>query len=201
MRILLIHQNYPGQFRQLIPLLLRDGHELRAICAHRRPLPDDVPVQRYDGPDLSGLAAASIAAPGLDYWAEGLARAPQVAFCAEQWRRDGWAPDLILGHSGWGETLLLHQVWPQCPSVVWPELWVQPHHAGIELPPHGPGPTLQQLADHSARNHLTRAAFASAKAWVMPTRYQAESLPEEFRDSRLHVIHEGINCDVACPRR
>ena len=61
MRILLIHQNYPGQFRQLIPLLLRDGHELRAICAHRRPPSDDVPVQRYDGPDLSGLAAASIA--------------------------------------------------------------------------------------------------------------------------------------------
>ena len=74
--------------------------------------------------------------------------------------------DLILGHSGWGETLLLHQVWPQCPSVVWPELWVQPHHAGIELPPHGPGPTLQQLADHSARNHLTRAAFCLGEGMV-----------------------------------
>ena len=200
MRILLIHQNYPGQFRQLIPLLLKDGHELRAICAHERPLPDDVPVQRYKGPDISGLANASIAAPGLDYWADGLARAPQVAQCAEQWRREGWTPDLILGHSGWGETLLLNQVWPQSPCVIWPELWVKPQHAGIELPPEGPGPTLQQLADHSARNYLTRAALASATAWVMPTRYQAESLPAEFRDMRLHVIHEGINCDVACPR-
>ena len=200
MRILLIHQNYPGQFRQLIPLLQEDGHELRAICSHQRPISDDVRVHRYEGPDLSGLASAAIAAPGLDYWAEGLARAPQVAWCAEQWRREGWSPDLILGHSGWGETLLLHQVWPQCPSVLWPELWVKPQHAGIVMPPHGPGPTLQQSADHSARNCLTRAALASANAWVMPTRYQAESLPAEFQDSRLHIIHEGINCEVACPR-
>ena len=200
MRILLIHQNYPGQFRQLIPLLLREGYELRAICAHKRQLPSEVPVLRYEEPDLGGLASASINAPGLDYWADGLARAPKVAWCAEQWRRDGWAPDLILGHSGWGETLLLHQVWPKCPSILWPELWVKPQHAGIELSPQGPGPTLQQLADHSARNHLTRAALASAQAWVMPTQYQAESLPAEFQDSRLHVIHEGINCDVACPR-
>ena len=200
MRILLIHQNYPGQFRQLIPLLLKEGHELRAICSHQRPLPDDVRVQRYEGPDLSGLASASIAAPGLDYWAEGLARAPQVALCADQWRQEGWMPDLILGHSGWGETLLLHEVWPQCPSVLWPELWVKPQHAGIELLPDGPGPTLQQVADHAARNNLTRAALASANAWVMPTRYQAASLPAEFQHSRLHVIHEGINCEVACPR-
>lgn len=201
MRILLIHQNFPAQFRQLIPLLLQDGHELRAICAHQRPLPDEVLVQRYEGPDLSGLASASIAAPGLDYWADGLARAPQVALCAEKWRRLGWVPDLILGHSGWGETLLIKEVWPQCPTVLWPELWVRPHHAGIDMPPVGSGPTVQQLADSFARNSLTRAALATANAWVMPTRYQAESLPAEFRDSRLHVIHEGINCDVACPRQ
>ena len=200
MRILLIHQNYPGQFRQLIPLLLREGHELRAICAHQRPLADDVAVLRYEEPDLGGLASASINAPGLHYWADGLSRAPKVAWCAEQWRQEGWSPDLILGHSGWGETLLLHHVWPQCPSVLWPELWVKPQHAGIEPSSQSRGPTLQQVADHSARNYLTRAALASAQAWVMPTRYQAESMPAEYQDSRLHIIHEGINCDVACPR-
>lgn len=200
MRILLIHQNYPGQFRQLIPFLQEDGHELRAICAHERPLPSDVQIQRYEAPDLSGLSSASIAAPGLDYWADGLARAPQVAACAERWRREGWEPDLILGHSGWGETLLLDKVWPQCPSVIWPELWVKPQHAGIEMPPQGLGPTIQQLGDHSARNFLTRAALSSAKAWVLPTQYQADSFPSEFQDSRLNIIHEGINCDVACPR-
>jgi len=196
-RILLIHQNYPGQFRQLIPLLQRDGHDLRAICSHERSIQDGVSIARYREPDLSALA--SIDAPGLVYWAEGLGRAPQVAQLAEQWRREGWTPDLILGHSGWGETLLLQQVWPKCPTVLWPELWVQPQHAGIVMPPKGSGPTAQQQADFCARNHLTRAALTTAQAWVLPTRYQAESFPSEFQDSRLHVIHEGINTTVACP--
>ena len=74
----------------------------------------------------------------------------------------------------------------------------QPHHAGIELSPEGPGPTLQQLVDHSARNHPLVLLWRQPRLG-MPTRYQAESLPAQFR-SRLHVIHEGINQDVACPR-
>ena len=31
MRLLLIHQNFPGQFRQLAPYLQKKGHELVAI--------------------------------------------------------------------------------------------------------------------------------------------------------------------------
>ena len=38
LRLLLIHQNFPGQFRQLVPHLLSRGHELMAICSHERGL-------------------------------------------------------------------------------------------------------------------------------------------------------------------
>ena len=44
---------------------------------------------------------------------------------------------------------------------------------------------------------MTRAALADATAWVMPTEHQANSLPMEFRDHRLHIIHEGINTQLA----
>ena len=199
MRVLLIHQNFPGQFRQLLPLLKADGHDLRAICSHHRPLPDDILVQRYAEPDLSPLA--SFDAPGLPFWAEALSRAPQVAQLANQLRLEGWSPDLILGHSGWGETLLLKNVWPKVPIVIWPELWVQPKHAGIIMSPSGFGPSLHQLADHTARNHLTSAALSSASAWVLPTQYQADSFPTNYQNERLHVIHEGINTRLASPRQ
>ena len=33
----------------------------------------------------------------------------------------------------------------------------------------------------------------------MPTEHQANSLPKEFRDQRLHVIHEGIDTQLAHP--
>ena len=42
-----LHQNFPGQFRQLAPYLMRAGHELKAICSHDRPVMPGVDVLRY----------------------------------------------------------------------------------------------------------------------------------------------------------
>lgn len=195
-RILLVHQNFPGQFRQLVPRLQQEGHELRAICSHQRPVPEGLLVGRYSEPDP---ALTQQLVRGLCFWAEGLWRAPQVHGIAKIWVDQGWVPDLILGHSGWGETLLLKSLLPTTPQVIWPELWVKPEHAGILLPPAGDGPTPEQLIEHLARNQLTRAALEQASAWVLPTGHQAASLPDEFKNNRLHVIHEGINTTVACP--
>ena len=197
MRILIIHQNFPGQFRQLLPLLEAEGHDLRAIFSHQRPIHGSLTVHRYPAPDLANVGPTSIS--GLAFWAEGLSRAPQVAHIATQWSKEGWVPDLILGHSGWGETLLMRNVFPNVPIVIWPELWVQAFHAGIQSPPLGPGPSLLQQADHMSRNSLTRAALSTASAWVLPTSYQAKSFPTEYQDDRMHIIHEGINVNVACP--
>ena len=44
------HQNFPGQFRQLAPYLIRAGHELKAICSHDRPVMPGVDVLRYSAP-------------------------------------------------------------------------------------------------------------------------------------------------------
>ena len=195
-RILLIHQNFPGQFRQLLPRLQQQGHDVRAICSHQRPLPDEIQVHRYPEPDLAALQPSI---SGLEYWAEGLSRAPQVRCIASDWQQQGWSPHLILGHSGWGETLLLHQVWPAVPQVLWPELWVQASNFGVLEPPDGPGMSSEQCADLFARNQLTRAALQHAAAWVLPTAHQAASFPSDLASKRLHVIHEGIDASIACP--
>ena len=38
----------------------------------------------------------------------------------------------MLAHPGWGEALLLRQVFPSTPLVIWPELWLRPEHLGID---------------------------------------------------------------------
>ena len=50
MRILLVHQNFPGQFRQLAPHLESKGHELVAIASHERPINLSGRVLRYSEP-------------------------------------------------------------------------------------------------------------------------------------------------------
>ena len=195
-KLLLVHQNFPGQFRQLVPYLLARGHELRAVCSHGRPLMPEVAAARYQEPPKGDLPAD---APGLGFWNEASQRAPQVHELCRQWHSKAWRPDLILGHSGWGETLLLKQLWPEVPQLIWPELWVQPQHAGIGVEPGQAQPTLQQRMEFELRNQLTRAALSHAAGWVVPTQHQASSFPDEFQGPRMHVIHEGIDSAVAAP--
>jgi glycosyltransferase involved in cell wall biosynthesis len=196
LKLLLIHQNFPGQFRQLVPHLVERGHELRAICSHERPLMPEVLVGRYREPEATALPGD---APGLSFWCEASRRAPHVHRQGQQWHSEGWHPDLILGHSGWGETLLLRELWREVPQLIWPELWVDPSHAGIGVEPGRDEPTREQCLEFELRNQLTRAALSHANAWVVPTQHQAASFPPEFQGTPMHVIHEGIDCRLAAP--
>ena len=83
-RILLIHQNFPGQFRQLAPHLEALGHELVAIASHNRPINLNGRVLRYPEP-----AKQQSLPHGSALWHEGLSRAWQVARLAEQLDK-GW---------------------------------------------------------------------------------------------------------------
>ena len=125
MRLLLIHQNFPGQFRQLAPYLEQRGHELVAIASHQRPIALKGRVLRYEEP--AGLTGVPL---GTQIWHEGLERAARVACFAEQLQQEAWTPEVILAHTGWGETLGLQEVWPTVPQILWPELWVRPEHGG-----------------------------------------------------------------------
>ena len=106
MRLLLVHQNFPGQFRQLAPHLESRGHELVAICSHQRPVAFGGKVLRYVEPEkLSGVPL------GTQLWHDGQQRSAAVARLAQNLADEGWKPDRILGHSGWGETLGLSAIW------------------------------------------------------------------------------------------
>jgi glycosyltransferase involved in cell wall biosynthesis len=194
-RLLLIHQNFPGQFRQLAPYLQQRGHELVAICSHQRPVHPGVRVLRYAEPAKPALPMTL----SQQLWHEGLQRADAVARLCAGLDAEGWRPHRVLAHSGWGETLGVGDVWPDVAQILWPELWIRPEHGGYGSDPQMPLPALPHQLEQLGRNSLTRVALQQARAWVLPTIHQARSLPQDFRGPQLHVIHEGIDTTVACP--
>ena len=195
MKLLLIHQNFPGQFRQLAPYLLKRGHDVVAIGSHSRPVSFEGRFIRYKEPSKLKDECPL----GTQLWHEALQRAKIVAGICSNLEDDGWKPNCILAHPGWGETLGIKEIWSDVPQILWPESWVLPEHGGYGLDPLKPKPGLEERLEQLGRNILTQQALQQAVSWVVPTQHQANSFPAEFQGEKMHIIHEGIDTSLACP--
>jgi len=183
MRLLLVHQNFPGQFRDLAPALLDRGHELRAIACSERGCDERMMVRRYkhELPERTGMHSLS---GEVDDW---IRRAELAAREAAEYKKEGWAPDVIMAHPGWGESQLMREIFPTSPMLIWPELWLKPEHMGI-----GAGKaSIEQLHYLRTKNWLLDGALADATAAVLPTTYQASTFPQRWQ-KKIKVIHEGV---------
>ena len=183
MRLLLVHQNFPGQFRDLGPALCDRGHEVKAIGNSQRPTDPRIEVLRYNHNlgERTGMHPHSLE---VDEW---IHRSEQVAHLAMSLKQRGWAPDVMLAHPGWGEALLLRNVFPSTPLVIWPELWLRPEHMGLD-------PTrleVGQMQYLRIKDWLVDGAMADASIAVLPTHYQANTFPDRWKH-KIAVIHEGV---------
>jgi len=185
MHLLLIHQNFPGQFRDLGPAWLAAGHRLSAIGHDAQ------------GPDW----------PGLRYFRYSFEESEpsdlQRAQAVEQislWLAQQDPPDLAMVHSGWGEALLLRRALPTTPIVAYPELWGTPASLGIGVDAALAGPEdlpgLEPLLER--QNLLAELAISQADAVVVPSHSQKTSFPAPLRE-RLQVIAEGVNLERLGP--
>ena len=183
MKLLLVHQNFPGQFRDLGPALCDRGHELKAIGSSKRPTDPRIEVLRYEhNPrERTGIHHHSME---VDEW---VCRSEQVGNLAMKLKQRGWAPDVMLAHPGWGEALLLRQVFPSTPLVIWPELWLRPEHMCIDPIRMDVG----QMQYLRIKDWLIDGAMADASLAVLPTQYQASTFPQRWQH-KINVVHEGV---------
>ena len=183
MRLLLVHQNFPGQFRDLAPALCDRGHELKAIGSSQRPSDPRIEIMRYEHNlgERSGMHPHSLE---IDEWVH---RSEQVGHLAMSLKKRGWAPDVMLAHPGWGEALLLRQIFPSTPLVIWPELWLRAEHMGLNPAELNVG----QMQYLRIKDWLVDGAMADASVAVLPTKYQANTFPQRWQH-KIEVVHEGV---------
>lgn len=184
MRILLVHQNFPGQFRDIAPSLCDRGHDLKAISCSQRPNDQRIQILRYEHEigERDGVHQQTLE---VDDW---IRRGEHVAKQATKLKEDGWAPDAMLAHPGWGEAILLKEIFPSTPLIIWPELWIRSEHLGHERQQ----TTVDQLLYVRIKNWLIDGAMSDASVAILPTKYQAETFPQKWQD-KITVLHEGIN--------
>jgi glycosyltransferase involved in cell wall biosynthesis len=110
----------------------------------------------------------------------------------------GFRPDLIVGHSGWGETLFVKDVFPCTPLLANFEFYY--HAAGVDV---GFDPEFSSIFNDPsrlrARNGVNLLAFQSADWGHSATQWQRGLNPPEMQ-SRISVLHEGVDTGLACPK-
>jgi hypothetical protein len=120
-KVFFVHQNLPGQFLHLIPALEARGHACRGLTAASNQRQLAIPVTRYE---FSGRTPPASVPPVARTYGTMADRGVAAARAAAGLRdREGYHPDVIFGHSGWGETLFLKEVWPKAKLLVYPELY------------------------------------------------------------------------------
>ena len=184
MHLLLIHQNFPGQFRDLGPAWLKAGYRLTSIGNTHPP-------------------GETLVWEGLEHyrysWPEGHEPSPQergeaVAQLCRQLQQGGLVPDAVIAHSGWGEAMQLAGIWPDTPLVVLPELWGSARALGFgfdpALPKAGPDPTL-----FKEQNAIAAQAIEQSQAALVACRSQRASFPDPIR-RRIGVLAEGLPLEL-----
>ena len=198
MKILFVHQNFPGQFPHLAPELARRGHDCLALTdlANNRTSP--IPVLKYKHEPAKVDPAATRLGRNYTMMSD---RGVTVARAALQLRTEkGYVPDLIIGHSGWGETLFLKEVWPEAKLIVYAEFYYRGRGADVGFDPEFGAASFDQVMIAQGRAGHLGQALVHADAGVSPTEWQASTYPISIR-GMLRVIHDGVDTDVMVPNK
>lgn len=196
MKLLIVHQNMPGQYRELMTWLLAQigegaGHELAFLTQRKAyPAPAGLTKILYTAHHRSADAAYGLSkvweeAAGVGFGAvEALARHETAT---------GFRPDLVVGHSGWGELLFIKQLWPEVPVLGFFEYFYRLKGAAVGFDPEEPvNPHTPYLL--AARNVVPQASLHAVDRLTAPTKWQADLFPDLFREN-MYVCHDGIRTD------
>jgi glycosyltransferase involved in cell wall biosynthesis len=194
MRVLFIHQNFPGQFRHLAPALAAQGHEVRALVLSPRQISlAGVNVHQYAVQRTNGRAVHPWA---VDFESKTI-RAEACARRMAELSTAGFTPDLVIGHPFWGETWMVKDVWPRAKMLAYQEFY---YGADTNFDPE----FLENDLDHRFRIRAKNASLLmglETMDWgLSPTEWQRAQFPAHFRQ-RISVVFDGIDADRACPGR
>lgn len=195
MRILFVHQNFPGQFLHLAPEMQRRGHDVRAITEAANKVSADVPILRYTHAAQEVDPKATRLGRNFTTMSD---RGVSVARFCQRLRAEGYVPDVIYGHSGWGETLFLKEVWPEAKLLVFAEFYYRGRGADSDFDSEFQVAGFDQTMIAQSRAAYLAQALVHADKGVSPTEWQASTHPPLLR-SQLEVIFDGVDCDRLAP--
>ena len=195
MKLLFVHQNMPGQYREFIQWLAdQKQHEIVFLTQRNNP-PEFEGVRavvyktHHNAPkDTYGLSKTWETAAGAGFGA---------ALALQQIVKDGFQPDIIIGHVGWGEMTFFREILPDTPMIGFFEYFYSVRGGPVGFDPNSP------VSDHApfimhGHNVVPHMNIEAVDLGHSPTFWQRNRFPKSFHD-KIYVCHDGIRTDKLKP--
>ena len=191
-RILFIHQNFPGQFGHAAFALAQARHEVVALGINTRDI-EGVRCIRYkvQPPAQPAQGAAQ------DFEVK-IVRGQACALAMAELKRQGFVPDVIVAHPGWGEALFCRDVFPAARLLVFAEFYYGAEGSDFLFDPEFSADSLAARMRLRLKNSVHLHALEAADGGYSPTRWQHSQIPASFR-ARFDVIFDGIDTQAVRP--
>ena len=164
MKILFTHRVFPGQFRNLIARLTKDQrNQIKFLAFQLHEAPDPaLDVIRYQPARKAGESTHPCVMSTEDAVLFG-----QAAYrAALRLKEQGFYPDVIFGHSGWGPTLYLRDLFPRAKFLAYFEWFYRARGSSHGFHPNIPlTPEFEQQIRTKNVPILMDLAAAQAGVW------------------------------------
>lgn len=196
MKILFVHQNFPAQFLYLAPALQARGHDCRALTVVSNTRESTIPTVRYrhDVPPPDPNATRL----GRNFTQMSDRGVNATRACLQLRDKHGYTPDVIFGHSGWGETLFLKEVWPDAKLIVYAEFYYRGVDRDVGFDPEFSRAGFDAVMLAQSRAAHLGQSLMHADAGLAPTKWQASTYPPVLQ-SMIKVIFDGVNTATMAP--
>lgn len=192
MKFLFIHQNIPGQYVHAARHLAHTGHDVVFITQPRSA--EIAGVRKLEYRPASPVSNAHAYVCELE---NAVANGLAVVGLCEWLARDGFMPDLVMGHNGWGEILYVKDVWPKVPLLGYFEFFYRAKGSDVDFDREFP-PEADAAMRLRTRNALNLLGLDAADWGQSPTEWQRSQYPKPYFD-RITVVHEGIDTTLVKP--
>ena len=187
------HTNFPAQFGAFGAWLAERGWRVAFLTQREGARHPAMQVRACKDHRASGRETH----PYVRGYERAVITGQAFARAAVDLRREGFAPDVVMAHAGWGAGAFLADVWPGALQARYFE-WHYNFPNADRTPYDAPGDALDAAARNRARNAPLWLEFSAADLCLCPTRFQAAQFPPELR-ARLTVQHDGIDTDLNAP--
>jgi glycosyltransferase involved in cell wall biosynthesis len=192
--ILFLHQNFPGQYRQLAPALAARGHRVRALSIRRNAPLEGVVSETY-APTRGTTREAH---PWAQDFETKILRGEACAQAIGRLAAGGFVPDIVCANPGWGEAMFVKDVLPDARLHLYLEFFYPTRGGDTGFDPEFAPDSVGARAHARSKRASQLVSLDAMDSAVAPMRWQRDTFPAVYRD-RIEVCFDGVDTGIVRP--